>query len=238
MQLWAAVDLLDGKVVRLREGRLDACTVYSPDPVRVAQRWAQEGADGLHLVDLNRTFERGSNLPLVRAILQAVHVPVQYGGGVRTPNAAEQLWEAGVARVIFGTLAYREPIVLQRLLREHGSGRCMVAIDHRNGQVMMDGWREPAPLDVVGALARFTTMGIESFLVTAIHRDGLLAGPDGPRLAELRARVRAHLVASGGIATLDDLRQLRATGVDGVVLGKALYEERIRLAEAKAQLIA
>jgi phosphoribosylformimino-5-aminoimidazole carboxamide ribotide isomerase len=177
-------------------------------------------------------------LPLVRAILQAVRVPVEYGGGVRTPDAAEQLWEAGVARVIFGTLAYREPTVLQGLLRQRGAGRCMVAVDHRNGQVMMNGWREPAPLDLAGALARFTSMGIEWFLVTAIHRDGLLAGPDAGRVAELRARLRAHLLVSGGIATLDDLQQLRTTGVDGVVLGTALYEERIRLAEAKIQLAA
>lgn len=238
MQLWAAVDLWNGQVVRMREGRPEALTVYSQEPVRTAQRWAREGADGLHIVDLNRAMGRGNNLPLIRAIVRQVQLPTECGGGVRSTAAAAELWDEGVQRVIFGTLAYREPLTLQNLLQRRGAERCMVAVDHRDGQVMVDGWRQPAQLDLTHAMTQFAQMGVRWFLVTAIHRDGLLQGPDIQHLEAARSRVDAQIMASGGVASVPDLERLRATGVEGVVLGTALYEGRVQLTEGKARLAA
>ncbi|MEX1317140.1 MAG: 1-(5-phosphoribosyl)-5-[(5-phosphoribosylamino)methylideneamino]imidazole-4-carboxamide isomerase [Synechococcaceae cyanobacterium] len=235
MQLIPAIDLLDGHCVRLHQGDYDQVTRFSADPVAQALSWQEQGARRLHLVDLDGAR---SGLPVndttVKAITAALEIPVQLGGGVRSAERAEELLSCGLDRVILGTVALEQPQLVERLASRH-PGRIAVGIDARNGKVATRGWIESSDTDATTLARRFTGSGIAAIISTDIATDGTLAGPN---LEALRAMAEASgvpVIASGGIGNLEhllSLLSLEPLGVEGVIVGRALYDGRVDLAEA------
>jgi phosphoribosylformimino-5-aminoimidazole carboxamide ribotide isomerase len=235
MIVYPAIDLLGGQVVRLRQGDPSQPTTVGTDAVAIARRWEREGARWLHVVDLDAALKgRPHHLELVRRICRAVNIPVQVGGGVRTLDDASTLFGAGAARVIIGTAALTGPLAAQAAARF--GDRLAVALDVRDGLLVIEGWqRRPAvpvsPLDAARALA---AAGVARFIYTDVAKDGMLAGPNLEGLRHLVATVGAPVIASGGVATVEDLRAVRAAGAEGAIIGRALYDGRLPFAEALA----
>ena len=239
MELFAAIDLRDGRVVRLVGGDFRRQTVYDPDPVEVARAFATDGAPWIHVVDLDaaRTGERRQRAVIER-IVASVTVPVQVGGGVRSLHDAEALFALGVTRVVVGTAAVTAPDLVAEL-SSRWPGRVAVGLDHRDGEVMVRGWAEGGGRRVAELVPEVLAAGAAAVIVTDIRRDGRLAGPDVTGLAGLLELTGAPLIASGGIAGAADLRLLAGIRADGrglvgVVVGRALYEGRLTVREAVA----
>lgn len=241
MDLYPAIDLRDGRCVRLAQGDHARETVYGDDPVAVARGFEAAGAAWVHAVDLDAARSgRPANREAVAAIAAAVSVPVQAGGGVRDEAAAQALLGAGVARVVVGTAALEEPDLVRRLAARH-PGRVAVGLDHRRGELRVRGWTEGSGATLADALVRFADAGVAAFVVTDVGRDGMLAGPDLDGLAAALAATPVDVVASGGVATLDDLRALAALEAGGrrlagAIVGKAIYEGRFGVEEAVGAL--
>ncbi len=225
--LYPAIDLRGGRVVRLHQGDFDRETVYGDDPVAVARSFVAAGARWIHVVDLDAARRDGSNRDVVLAIAAAVDIPVQTGGGVRDAS----LLEAGVARVVLGSAAVEDP-ALVRALASQWPGRVAVGLDHRDGEVRVRGWAEGSGRRLHEVAAELAVPGVAAFVVTDISRDATLTGPDVEGFAGLAAATEVPVIASGGVGTVADLAALRATGVAGVIVGKALYEGRFSIEEA------
>lgn len=240
MIIYPAIDLRRGRCVRLHQGDPAAETVYSDDPVATAGRWVAEGARWLHVVNLDGAFEEASDNPrAVQAIVRAVPVPVQFGGGLRTLDDIAAALEWGVARVVLGTVAVREPELVAEAVRRFGGDRIAVGIDARDGKVAIRGWQEQSRLTALELAERVKAAGVVRIVYTDISRDGTLAGPNVARTGELAQRSGLRVVASGGVGSLDDLRRLRwiePYGVEGVIVGQALYTGAIRLPAARRLL--
>ncbi len=217
-----AVDLKDGAVVQLVGGRPADERVRLPDPVAVARQWVDAGFRALHVVDLDAALGTGSNRAAVEAILAAVDVPVQVGGGVRDDEAADALLTAGAARIIAGTRAVEDAAWIEALAERH-PGRIIVAADVRGDVVVTRGWTAGAGITVDALLRRLEPLPLAGLLVTDVGREGRMAGVDAPRFGRLAAATRHPLQAAGGIAGIEDLRVLAASGVAAAVLGMALY---------------
>jgi phosphoribosylformimino-5-aminoimidazole carboxamide ribotide isomerase len=235
-ELLPAIDLIGGRVVRLRQGDFAQETAYSDDPASVARSFAADGATWLHVVDLDgaRAGEP-KQAAVLRAIAAAVPatVRVEAAGGLRSEAAVRAALDAGAFRVAIGTAALRDPGFARRAVDVHGAERVVASIDVRDGLALGEGWREGAPgLPAAEAVALLADAGIETFEVTAIDRDGLLGGPDLGLLGSLVALGRGRIIASGGVASLADLRATRDAGCAGAIVGRALYEGRLDLAEA------
>jgi len=232
-----AIDLKGGKCVRLRQGRADRSTVYGEDPVAMARHWAEQGAERLHVVDLDGAFEgRPVHGELVRAIIAAVDIPVQVGGGLRADEDVESLLACGAERVIVGTRALSDEEGLSRLVRRHGA-RLGVGIDARGGRVRIKGWTEETGRDAIELARRVDALGAATIIYTDTAVDGMLAGPNVSAVDALCRAVACKVIASGGISTAGDVRRLADLGcpnLAGVIVGKALYEERVTLAELHA----
>ena len=243
-ELLPAIDLRAGRVVRLRQGDFARETAYGDDPVEVGRAFAAAGAPWLHVVDLDGAREgRPRHLETARAIGEAARATTrgatrcELAGGLRSAAAVEEALTAGLDRVVLGTAALRDPSLVRRLVERYGPARLAVAIDVRGGRALGDAWREgrpgPRAEDAIRTLA---DLGIVTFEVTAIERDGQLTGPDLDLLGRLVELGRGAIVASGGIASLDDLRAIRALGCSGAIVGRALYEGRLDLRAALAAL--
>jgi phosphoribosylformimino-5-aminoimidazole carboxamide ribotide isomerase len=240
MILYPAIDLKDGQCVRLLRGDMASATVFGADPAAQARAFERAGCRWLHLVDLNGAFEgRPVNAAAVEAILAAVTIPVQLGGGIRDRATLEAWLDRGVARVILGTAALRDPGLVRAAARAH-PGRVAVGIDARAGRVAVEGWAETSTTTALELARRFEDAGVAALVYTDIDRDGALEGPNVAATAALARAVAVPVIASGGIASLDDLRALKASGapLDGAISGRALYEGRIDLAEAVTLLAA
>ncbi|MFQ3594702.1 MAG: 1-(5-phosphoribosyl)-5-[(5-phosphoribosylamino)methylideneamino]imidazole-4-carboxamide isomerase [Sphingomonadaceae bacterium] len=235
MEIWPAIDLRQGQVVRLAEGDMARATVYGEDPAAVAAAFARAGGCNLHVVDLDGAFAgRSVNGEAVRAILAATSARVQVGGGIRTRAQVEAWLEAGVARVILGTAALEDPALVREAAAAH-PGAIVVAVDARDGMVATRGWAEVGTLSAVELARRFADAGVAALLFTDIGRDGLLNGVNAEATAALAAAVSIPVLASGGVAGLADIEELkRHRGIAGVIIGRALYEGRFTLAEALA----
>jgi phosphoribosylformimino-5-aminoimidazole carboxamide ribotide isomerase len=235
MQIIPAIDLLDGQCVRLHQGDYSQVTRFSDDPVAQALSWQQQGATRLHLVDLDGAR---TGLPVndaaVKAITAALAIPVQLGGGVRTAERAENLLAFGLDRVILGTVALEQPELVQELAARH-PGRIVVGIDAKQGKVATRGWIEESLTDATDLARRFSGSGIAAIISTDIATDGTLAGPNLAALRAMAEASRVPVIASGGIGNLEHLLSLLALeplGVTGVIVGRALYDGRVELAEA------
>ena len=231
MKIIPAVDLLDGNVVRLVKGDPNNKIVYSDDPVGTARKWEGEGADALHIVDLDATLTRGSNASIVYKIAENVRIPVQVAGGIRTPDLAQKFLK-NVDRVVLGTLAYKDPESVEKLLKEFGNDRIVVAIDQMQGKVMIDGWRKSSGVEMLDAVAKFKQIGVRYFLLTSIDRDGTLLGPDTDLLNKV-CSTNVNIIASGGISKNEDVIKVKQAGAYAVILGKALYDGKVNIKRAK-----
>jgi len=229
-----AIDLMDGKIVRLSRGDPKTAKVYDQfgGPVETAQKWKKEGATKLHIIDLDAAFGMGDNLAVITEIAERVELPIQVGGGIRTIETAQKLLTMGTSQVILGALAFSDPKAITRIQQEFGSGTVIVALDNKDGKIMVEGWKTSTTLGVKEALKKFTALKVITFLVTSITKDGTLSGPDLETLSEACQYPHLEIIAAGGIGSLNDLAALKRVGVEGVVIGKALYEGRFTLKEA------
>jgi phosphoribosylformimino-5-aminoimidazole carboxamide ribotide isomerase len=227
-----AIDIKEGRCVRLTQGDYQQETVFDHDPVAVAQRWERLGARRLHVVDLDGAKAgRPVNAQVVYAIVRAVHIPVQLGGGLRDSNAVAAALNLGVEWVILGTVAVRDPNLVARLV-EHNGDHIMVGVDARDGWVAAQGWTETLHIKAYELVQRMGALGVRSVIYTDIGRDGMLSGPDVEGTAELVAGGGPAIIASGGVGKTDDLLALATTGAAGVIVGKAIYTGAIDLAHA------
>jgi phosphoribosylformimino-5-aminoimidazole carboxamide ribotide isomerase len=231
MKVLAAVDIMGGSVVRLVKGDPANNVTYSNDPVKTAKKWADIGADMLHVVDLNAAFSTGNNSELIAKIAEAVSIPVQVAGGIRSLEKVEQMLSMA-STVVIGTMAYHEPEVIRKLVKKH-IGRVIISVDQINGMVMVKGWKESTGTAVADAISRFRVIGVDEFLLTSIDRDGTLQGPDIKTLSEAAA-MSARIIASGGIASMEDVIRIRNAGCISIILGKAMYEGKVSIEKVKA----
>ncbi|MEM7435968.1 MAG: 1-(5-phosphoribosyl)-5-[(5-phosphoribosylamino)methylideneamino]imidazole-4-carboxamide isomerase [Myxococcota bacterium] len=236
MELIPAIDLLDGKVVRLHQGRYDQVTVYDDDPVAAAERFEQQGAARLHVVDLEGARSgRPAHVDAIGGILRATSLQVQVGGGVRDGDVAREWIEAGASRVVLGTVVVKAPDKARAICATYPDA-VVIAIDARDGQVAVEGWQEQSAQTVSTLAAEVDQWRIAAALYTNIQRDGTKDGPDVAGTAELQSQMNATVIASGGIGALDDLRDLARAGVRAAVCGRALYSGAFTLSEGFAAL--
>ena len=236
MLLIPAIDLKDGKCVRLRQGRMEDETIFADDPMDMAQRWVDAGARRLHLVDLNGAFAgRPVNADVVHRIAEAFpDVPIQVGGGIRDEDTVQLYLDAGVQYVIIGTKAVRAPHFVNDLCLEF-PGHIIVGLDARDGKVAIDGWSKLSNHDVIDLAQRFERDGVEAIVYTDISRDGMMEGVNVEATAKLAGEISIPVIASGGISSLDDIKALLAVadeGIMGAIIGRALYEGSIDLVAA------
>jgi phosphoribosylformimino-5-aminoimidazole carboxamide ribotide isomerase len=237
MIIYPAIDLRGGRCVRLQQGDFAAETVFADDPVEAALRWASEGATWLHVVNLDGALglQSSSNLEALRRILAAVRVPVQFGGGVRSVEDVARLLGDGVARVILGTVALHKPAVVGDALQRHGADRIVVGIDAREGRVAVQGWTDTSAMEGADLAQQMGVLGVTRIVYTDIGRDGMLSGVNAVASAKLARASGLRVIASGGVASLDDIRVLRGyegDGVEGVIIGMALYRGLVSLPKA------
>ena len=230
MRVIAAVDIMGGSVVRLVKGNPANKVEYSNDPVETAKKWENVGADMLHVVDLDAAFSTGSNSELIAKISQAVRIPLQIAGGIRSLEKAEEMLSMA-SRVVIGTMAYREPEVIRKLVKKNAD-RVTISVDQMGGMVMVKGWKESTGTTVADAISQFLAVGVDEFLLTSIDRDGTLQGPDIKTLAD--AAVSARIIASGGISSIEDVIKIRSAGCSSVIIGKAMYDGKVSIQKVKA----
>jgi phosphoribosylformimino-5-aminoimidazole carboxamide ribotide isomerase len=237
MIIFPAIDLRRGRVVRLRQGRAEDETVYGDDPAQIAARWQGEGAEWLHVVNLDGAFgdDTAENLRALEQILAAVTIPVQFGGGLRNLSSIQAAYARGVTRVVIGTGAIENPSLLSEALTRFGPETIAVGIDARDGMVATHGWRALSALPARDLAVQVAERGITRIIYTDIARDGMLHGIDAGAAADLARASGLRVIASGGVAALGDVRALQehaGGGIEGVIIGQALYTGAIKLKEA------
>lgn len=232
MEVWPAIDLRDGRCVRLIQGDFARQIVFGNDPAAVARSWVEQGADRLHLVDLDgaRTGKPG-NFDAVRRIVEAVDVPCQLGGGIRSEEVILEYLNMGVSRLVVGTMALRQPDWFRQLSRQF-PGRMVLGVDARRGRVATDGWLETSDVAAEEMAAQWDDEPLAAIVYTDIATDGMLSGPNLKAMAAMQRAVRLPVIASGGIRSRRDVAQLAAAGMAGCIIGRALYEGTMTLAEA------
>jgi phosphoribosylformimino-5-aminoimidazole carboxamide ribotide isomerase len=239
MKLIPAIDLMSGKIVRLTKGKKETAKNYEAQfgtPLEAAQRWRDEGAGKLHIIDLDAAFGIGDNSSVIAEIARNVSLPIQVGGGIRSYETAEKLLKVGVADVILGSLAFSDPSAIDKIEKRFGAGSVIVALDNKNGHIMVEGWQTETAMTVDIALEKYTKLGVHTYLITSIAQDGMLNGPDLLTLGSAALYSGAKVIAAGGIGTIGDLAALKEIGVEGAVIGKALYEGCFTLKEALATI--
>ena len=232
MKIIPAIDLMEGKVVRLYKGKPDKKTIYSDNPVEIAKKWEKAGADMLHIVDLDATLGRGTNIEIIYDMVKQVSVPVQVAGGLRDESIISKVLTKA-SRVVLGTIAFRNKDILKKLLEKFGKEKIVISVDHVDGKIMIEGWQKSTGLDFIEGINEFAKIGITEFLITNVNRDGTLEGPDLEFLEKACKIDTINVISSGGISKLDDLKKVKEKKAFGVILGKALYENLISIEEAK-----
>ena len=232
MKIIPAIDLMEGKVVRLYKGDPNKKTVYSENPLEIAKKWESAGADMIHLVDLDATLGSGSNFDSLKNIAESVKIPVQVAGGLRNETIIEDALKFAT-RVVIGTLAFKDKTVLDSLLTTYGKEKLVISVDHNDGKIVTNGWKETTSLELVSIVKDLVKNGFTEFLSTSINRDGTLQGPDLKWLSSLTGIKNVNVIASGGISNIEDVMSLKILNPFGVILGKALYENQVTIEEAK-----
>ena len=235
MQLIPAIDLMGGKIVRLTRGKAETAKCYESQfgtPIEAAKRWRDEGAGKLHIIDLDAAFGIGDNRSVIAEVAKNIALPIQVGGGIRSYEIAEKILKTGISQVILGALAFSDPSAIGKIQKTFGADSVIVALDNREGRIMVEGWQTETAMTVDDALGKYTEMGVRQFLITSIAQDGMLSGPDLQTLNGATLHPNAKIVAAGGIGSIGDLEALKEIGVEGAVIGKALYEGRFTLKQA------
>lgn len=230
MQFIPAIDLMDGAVVRLTKGEESSRKGYDTIPLDAALEWQRQGARIIHIIDLDAAFGKTPNTNLILNIVNKLKIPVQLGGGIRSYEKATELLDKGVRRVILGSMAIKNPEETLWLLDDYGPERVVIALDHRNGLITIQGWQETTEVKLDYVLEKYVEAGLKWFLVTNVDTDGMFSGPDVTTFKRIASK--ANVIASGGVSRLSDLTQLAKIGVKGVVVGKALYEGRFSVSDA------
>lgn len=232
MIIYPAVDIKDGRCVRLIRGEFDKVTVYSDDPVEMAIKWEKLGAEYLHLVDLDgaRTGKT-QNISITSKIATNLGIPVQLGGGIRSIETIEELISNGLERVILGTSAVKNPDLVKQAIKIYKE-KIVIGIDAKDGMVAIDGWENTSDFTAIDFANKMVELGAKTIIYTDIARDGMLTGPNLAAMKEMAEAVDAEIIASGGVSKLQDIKDLKETGVAGVIVGKALYTEDVDLKEA------
>lgn len=233
MQLYPAIDLKDGQCVRLKQGEFKEITVYSQKPEEVAALWQSQGATFLHLVDLDGALAgRSVNDKVIKKIADTVSIPIEIGGGIRSEEAIESMLSLGAARVIIGTKAVENPEFIRDMVKQFGQDRIVAGVDAKDGMVAVEGWEKISGITASELCGRMKEYGVRHIVYTDISRDGMLTGPNVEYTKKLTEETGMNIIASGGMSSMEDLRQLYHAGVRGAIIGKALYENRIDLKEA------
>jgi len=234
LQVIPAIDLMKGKIVRLSRGDPKTAKIYDQfgTAVETAKKWKNEGAKKLHIIDLDAAFGTGDNLSIITEIAESVYLPIQVGGGIRTIKAVEKLLTMGISQVILGALAFSDPNAIAQVQKKFGSKPIIVALDNKDGKIMVEGWKTPTAFSIKEALEKFDKLKVGTFLITSITKDGTLSGPDLETLSEACQYPNVEIIAAGGIGRLNDLTALKRVGVEAAVVGKALYEDKFTLKEA------
>lgn len=232
MKVIPAIDLMNGQVVRLYKGDPKLKTVYSNDPVGIAKKWEANGADMLHLVDLDATLGLGSNIEVIKKILSELSIPVEVAGGLRDESLISNVIKIS-NRVVLGTLAFKNKDLLKKLLSNFGSEKIVISVDHMDGEIVIHGWQDKTGIKLIDSIKEFLEMGFTEFLLTNVSKDGTMQGPDLEYLEQACNLDNANIIASGGISKIDDVNDVKEKNAFGVILGKALYENKISIEEAK-----
>ena len=234
MEVWPAIDLRGGCCVRLKQGDYSQETVFGEDPAAMARHWVEEGADRFHLVDLDGARDgRPTNLPSVRAIVEATGVPCELGGGIRDEQTIRELLDLGLHRLVVGTLAIQQPDWFRAMCRKF-PGKLVLGIDAREGRVATEGWLQTSEMTAVDLAIQFAEEPIAAIIYTDIATDGMMAGPNLAAMAEMQAAVDLPVIASGGVTTEEDVARLAAVPMAGCIIGRALYEGTLTLPGALA----
>jgi phosphoribosylformimino-5-aminoimidazole carboxamide ribotide isomerase len=232
MKIIPAIDLMNGQVVRLYKGDPKQKTVYSDNPVEIAKKWEASGADMLHIVDLDATLGTGSNISIIKKILEEISIPVEVAGGLRDESLILDVIEIS-NRVVLGTLAFKDKELLKKLLESLGSEKIVISVDHIDGEIVIHGWQDRTGIKLIDAIKEFLEMGFTEFLLTDVSRDGTMEGPDLEFLEQACNLSKTNVIASGGISNIADVKAVKEKNAFGVILGKALYENKISIEEAK-----
>ena len=232
MKVIPAIDLMSGQVVRLYKGDRNRKTIYSEDPVSVAKQWEQDGADMLHVVDLDATLGVGSNIDVIKKILNEIKIPVEVAGGLREESIILDVAKL-CDRVVIGTLAFKNKETLKKILDSLGPEKIVISVDHKDGEIVIHGWQDGTGLKLIESIKEFLNMGFTEFLLTNVNRDGTLEGPDTEFLQQATSFEKINVIASGGISKASDVSVVKEKNAFGVILGKALYENKISILEAK-----
>ena len=232
MKIIPAIDLMNGQVVRLYKGDPKQKTVYSDNPIEIAKKWEANGADMLHIVDLDATLGIGSNLSIIKKILKEISIPVEIAGGLRDESLILDVVKIS-NRVVIGTLAFKDKELLKKLLLSLGSEKIVISVDHIDGEIVINGWQDRTGIKLIDAIKEFLEMGFTEFLLTNVSRDGTMEGPDLKFLEQACNLSKTNVIASGGISNIADVKSVQEKNAFGVILGKALYENKISIEEAK-----
>ena len=232
MRIYPAIDIKDGQCVRLLQGRFSDVTVYGTNPAEMAKRWEKEGGEFIHVVDLDGALKgTGVNEKAIKEICESVNVPVQTGGGIRTMEDIETKFRCGINRVIIGTKAVSDSEFVKRAVDKYGE-RIVIGIDAKDGMVAVEGWEKTSDFTAVEFAKKMTQIGVKTIIYTDIATDGTLKGPNLDAMREMCESVSADVIASGGVGNIEHIKALVPTGVEGVIVGRALYTEAVKLSEA------
>ena len=233
MDIIPAIDLREGRVVRLYQGDFDRQKVYSDDPAEVARKWEMDGASRIHVVDLDGAREgKPINTDAIFSILSNVRIPIQVGGGIRTLETAKEFAQQGIDRIVFGTVAVKNPELIGEACQTLGADFVAVGVDAKDGLVAVNGWEEKEKIGSIDLMKFMMTLGVNRFIYTDISLDGTLSGVNVASVGSLMEEVGASIISSGGVGSIEDLDLLNDLGVEGVILGTALYEGKINLSDA------
>ena len=232
MKIIPAIDLMEGKVVRLYKGDPEKKTIYSENPIDIAKKWEKAGADMIHLVDLDAALGRGSNMDIIKNLVNQVSIPVQVAGGLRDESTISKVLSFA-SRIVLGTIAFKEREILKNILGNYGKKRIVISVDHIDGNIMIEGWQKSTGKNLIEGIKDFIEMGFSEFLLTNVNRDGTLQGPDLKFLHEACKINNINVISSGGISNIDDVIKVKQNNAYGVILGKALYENLVSIEEAK-----
>lgn len=234
MKVIPAIDIMESKVVRLVKGDPNNKTVYSDDPVDIAKKWQKAGADLLHIVDLDATLGRGSNLQMIKNIANEVSIPVQVAGGLRSEKIVDQVLHFA-SKAVLGTIAFKNKEILNEISEKFGKERVIISADHQSGNIVISGWKENTGVELISGIETFVKLGYSEFLLTSVEHDGTLKGPDLDSLKKACCIQNTKIIASGGISTLQDTINVKNCGAYAVILGKAIYDGKISIEEVKTK---